>query len=82
MGRMRRVELWHGHRLIGGDGTRLNLPDTEELRAHFGVHRNQHLGTQNDHMQATAVVLHDLLNDLGLRSVLGTPKRFGKEFVV
>lgn len=66
------VQLWHGHRLIGGDGTRLNLPDTAELRARFGVHRNQHLGNQNDHVQATAVVLHDLLNDLGLRSVLGT----------
>lgn len=65
------VKLWHGHRLVGGDGTRLNLPDTAELRARFGVHRNQHAGNQNDHVQATAVVLHDLLNDLGLRSVLG-----------
>ena len=30
------VKLWHGHRLMGGDGTKLNLPDTPDLRARFG----------------------------------------------
>lgn len=65
------VRLWHGRRLIGGDGTRLNLPDTEQLRSGFGVNRNQHRGKSYERVQATAVVLHDLLNDLGLRAVLG-----------
>jgi len=35
------VRLWHGHRLMGADGTYLTLPDTEELRACFSVHENQ-----------------------------------------
>ena len=61
------VKLWRGHRLIGGDGTKLNLPDTPALRARFGVQRNQ----QKECVQATAVVAYDLLNDLGLQSALG-----------
>jgi hypothetical protein len=29
------LRLWHGRRLIGVDGSYLNLPDTEELREQF-----------------------------------------------
>jgi len=61
------VKRWHGRRLLGADGTTLNLPDTESLREAFTVHRNQH----EEFVQATAVVLHDLLNDLGLKASLG-----------
>ena len=61
------VKLWHGHRLMGGDGTKLNLPDTPDLRACFGLQRNQ----ESECVQARSVVLYDLLNDLGLRSALG-----------
>lgn len=61
------VRRWHGRRLLGADGTRLNLPDTPSLRAAFSVHRNQH----EECVQATAVVLHDLLNDIGLQASLG-----------
>jgi hypothetical protein len=43
------------------------LPDTESLRATFTVHCNQH----EEFVQATAVVLHDLLNDIGLQASLG-----------
>jgi hypothetical protein len=53
---------WWGHRLLGADGTRLNVPDTPALRSHFGVQGNQH----ETFPQATAVVLYDLGNDLGL----------------
>ena len=65
------VRSWHGHRLLGGDGTYLNLPDTPELRAQFSVHQNQHPGNKSEQVQALAVVLHDLLNDLGVASALG-----------
>ncbi len=65
------VRLWRGHRLIGGDGTKLNLPDTADLRAHFGIERNQTSGETGGCVQATAVVACDLLNDLGLQSALG-----------
>jgi hypothetical protein len=61
------VKRWRGHRLLGADGTKLNLPDTEDLRKAFSVHNNQH----EEFVLATAVVLHDLLNDIGLRASLG-----------
>ncbi len=65
------VRLWRGHRLIGGDGTKLNLPDTADLRASFGVQKNQTSGETGGCVQATAVVAYDLLNDIGLQSALG-----------
>jgi hypothetical protein len=61
------VKRWHGRRLLGADGTKLNLPDTPDLRETFSVHRNQH----EEFVQATAVVLHDLLNDIGLKASIG-----------
>lgn len=61
------VRRWHGRRLLGADGTKLNLPDTPMLRKAFSVHHNQH----QEYVQATAVVLHDLLNDLGVAASLG-----------
>ncbi len=61
------LERWHGHRLLGADGTLLNLPDTPETRRVFSVAANQH----TDYVQATAVVLYDLGNDLGLAASLG-----------
>lgn len=64
------VLRWHGRRLLGADGTYLNLPDTPELRAQFRVHENQHPGDKSQQVQALGVVLHDLLNDLGVASAL------------
>lgn len=61
------VATWRGHRLLGADGTTLNLPDTPSLRQAFSVHRNQH----QEFVQATAVVLYDLRNDPGLAAALG-----------
>lgn len=61
------VRRWHGRRLLGADGTKLNVPDTVALRQAFSVHHNQH----QEYVQATAVVLHDLLNDLGVAASLG-----------
>ena len=58
---------WQGHRLLGADGTRLNVPDTPALRQHLGVQGNQH----ETFPQATAVVLYDLGNDLGLAATFG-----------
>jgi hypothetical protein len=31
------THLWHGHRTLSLDGTGVSMPDTEELRNHFGV---------------------------------------------
>lgn len=61
---------WRGHRLLGADGTKLNLPDTAELRAAYSVIGNQH-GAAGERVQGLAVVLYDLLNDIGLGAHLG-----------
>ena len=65
-----KVVLWHGHRLLGGDGTYLNLPDTPALRKAFSVHRNRYKGEKQATVQALAMVLYDLRNDIGLRGAM------------
>lgn len=72
------VELWHGQRVLGVDGSYLNLPDTEETRRRFSVQTNQHEG--GEQVQALASVLYDLRNDLGLSAALG-PKQAEKNLV-
>lgn len=72
------VRLWHGHRLLGVDGSYVNLPDTEETRRAFSVQTNQHVG--GEQVQALASVLYDLRNDLGLSAALG-PKQAEKNLL-
>lgn len=62
------VLRWHSRRVFGADGTYLRLPDTKQLRESYSLHTNQHEG--GEVVQALAIVLHDLLNDLGVASVL------------
>lgn len=38
------VGLWHGHRTFHIDGTGFSMPDTQELRDHFGLPANQRKG--------------------------------------
>lgn len=68
------VKRWRGHRLIGADGTYLNLPDTPETRKAFTLQTNQHAGAEC--VQALCCVLYDLQNDLGLS--LSLSKRLGE----
>jgi hypothetical protein len=63
------VKRWQGRRVLGIDGTMINLPDTEALREHYTVHRNQHAG--GERVQALGSVCYDLLNDLALDATLG-----------
>ena len=72
------VELWHGHRLVGVDGSYFNLPATEETRREFSVQTNQYAG--GEQVQALASVLYDLGNDLGLSAALG-PKQAEKKLL-
>ncbi len=72
------VEGWHGQRLLGVDGSYVNLPDTEETRREFSVQRNQYAG--GEQVQALASVLYDLRNDLGLSAALG-PKQAEKNLL-
>jgi hypothetical protein len=68
------VKRWRGHRLIGADGTYLNLPDTPETRQEFTLQANQYAGAEC--VQALCCVLYDLHNDLGLG--LSLSKRLGE----
>jgi hypothetical protein len=61
--------LWHGHRVVGREGSYLNLPDSEETRRAGSVHTNQPPG--GEQVQAVASVLYDLRNALGLSATLG-----------
>ncbi len=72
------VDLWQGHRVLGVDGSYLNLPDTEETRREFSVQTNQHEGEEQ--VQALASILYDLRNDIGLSAVLG-PKQAEKNLL-
>jgi Transposase DDE domain len=72
------VVLWQGHRLLGVDGSYLNLPDSEETRREFSVQTNQHVG--GEQVQALASVLYDLRNDIGLSAALG-PKQAEKNLL-
>jgi Transposase DDE domain len=72
------VGLWQGQRVLGVDGSYLNLPDTEEMRREFSVQTNQYQG--GEQVQALASVLYDLRNDLGLSAALG-PKQAEKNLL-
>jgi Transposase DDE domain len=72
------VALWHGQRVLGVDGSYLNLPDTAETRREFSVQTNQHVG--GEQVQALASVLYDLRNDVGLSAALG-PKQAEKNLL-
>jgi len=69
-GQEEKVKKWHGHRLLGSDGTYLNVPDTKELRKAFSVHRNHHTSEKEAAVQALGMVLYDLLNDIGVRGAI------------
>jgi hypothetical protein len=58
------VKLWKGRRVIGHDGTYLNLPDTPETRAQYSVQENQY--AEAACVQALAGALYDVLNAVGL----------------
>ncbi|MBI3303774.1 MAG: IS4 family transposase [Deltaproteobacteria bacterium] len=63
------VKRWHGRRVVGIDGTMINLPDTAATRQHYSVHRNQHAG--GERVQALGSVCYDLPDDLALDATLG-----------
>jgi len=63
------VALWHGQRVLGVEGSYLNLPDTAETRREVSVQTTHHVGGEQG--QAVGSVLYDLRNALGLRAALG-----------
>lgn len=61
------IKLWKGHRLLAVDGSRLTLPNTEELLQEFGRTKNQ---SNTGVVQARVSVLYDVLNKFVLDGIL------------
>jgi len=72
------VKRWQGRRVLGIDGTMINLPDTTATRQHYTRHGNQHGGAVR--VQALGSVCYDLLNDVALDATLG-PQQAEKESI-
>ena len=81
-GTKEKVEKWLGHRLVGSDGTYLNLPDTKELRKAFSVQRNRVPGKVVERVPALGMVLYDLLNDVGVRGAMAPAHRAEKSLLL
>jgi hypothetical protein len=64
------VLRWRGHRLLGADGTKLNVPDNEQTREVFSLHHNNKPAAHGARLQALGLVLYDLLNDIGIKGAL------------
>ena len=52
-------DTWNGYRLSAIDGTKIQLPDDQELRRHFGT-----MGPDNTAATAQASALYDVLNNV------------------
>lgn len=61
------VKLWKGFRLLATDGSRMTLPNTEELKNYYGLSKNQ---TNTGVVQARVSVLYDVLNKYVLDGIL------------
>jgi len=61
------VKLWNGFRLLAVDGSRLVLPDTNELESIYGKAKNQ---SETGVVQARISVLYDVLNRFAIDGVL------------
>jgi hypothetical protein len=72
------LQKWQGRRVLGIDGTYLNVPDTSETRHCFSVQTNQH--ESGERVQALGSVLYDVMNDVGLAAGL-SEKRGEREFI-
>lgn len=56
---------WQGNRVLAIDGSRYNLPTSEELREHYGVQKSS-----GEQVQALGSCLYDVLNGLVLDAQL------------
>lgn len=54
------IKLWNGFRLLAVDGSRMTLPDTQELETIYGRTKNQ---SKTGVVQARVSVLYDVLNN-------------------
>jgi hypothetical protein len=63
-----RVTLWNGYRLLGIDGSRITLPNTQELKEIYGTIKNH--SVIEDVIQARVSVLYDVLNEMVIEGIV------------
>lgn len=68
------LQQWYGLRLLGIDGSMSDLPDSEEIRTHFGVWHPQSGGTC---AKARVSQLFDVLNKVTIEAIIA-PKSYGE----
>jgi hypothetical protein len=61
------IKLWNGFRILAVDGSRLSLPDTQELEGIYGKTKNQ---SETGVVQARISVLYDVLNKFAIDGCL------------
>lgn len=61
-------QTYKGFRILATDGSKIQLPDTDELKAEFGVmtYNNKVHGVSGEHAFALGSVLYDVLNRVAL----------------
>lgn len=57
------IKLFNGFRVLAVDGSKITLPFTQELKAFYGVTKNQHETTV---VQAVSSVFYDVLNRIAI----------------
>ena len=69
---------WRGFRVLAVDGSKIMLPDEEEIRKFFGVIRiaNQNENVTGEYPVALASTLYDVLNNISLDAILGHAKAY------
>ena len=69
---------WRGFRTLAVDGSRMTLPNEEEIRKFFGVIKiaNQDKNVTGEYPIAIASVLYDVLNGIAIDAILGHAKAY------
>lgn len=72
--------LW-GFRVFGVDGSKIRLPDSEEIKEHFGTFHiaNQTQGLDTEYASALTSVCYDLLNNIAISSEISHGKSYEVE---
>jgi hypothetical protein len=64
------VKTWHGYRVIGADGSTVELPNSNEIKEHYGVFSQRAYGKAI--CMARTLLVYDTLNHVTLHGAMGT----------
>lgn len=67
-------ERYKGFRLLAVDGSKLRLPDTEDIREEFGMIRIKSQHIESSYTGAQSSVLYDVLNEILVDSIIAPGK--------